>query len=92
MKHRVSSQGRYLTDEQKAQIVELSKTHYVKEIAKIMGLSHTCVIENQYKLGIENPKRKTVRSGAFTNERKQERRQSKEGFFDIDAWSREMMF
>jgi hypothetical protein len=85
-----SKQGRYLTDEQKAQIIELSQTHYVKDIARIMGLSHTCVIENQQKL-VENPKRKTVRSGAFTNERKEQRRKHKEGYFNMDEFLKEML-
>jgi hypothetical protein len=47
---------RYLSQEQIQQIRELSTTHYIKEIAQIMGVCVRTVIREQ--VGLENVKRK----------------------------------
>jgi hypothetical protein len=79
------SNYKYLTEEQKEQIVKLSHTHYPREIARIVGCTSRTVMNLQK--GMENPKRK------FRYVRKQgETFSTPEGYFNIEAWAKEMAF
>ena len=75
-----------LTTEQKEKIVALSRTHYPKEIAKAVGCTHMTVMRIQQINGIINPLRKHIK----TKRRVQDF--SSNGYFNIEAWAKEMAF
>lgn len=78
---------RYLTEQEIQTIQELSKTHYVKEIASIIGCDKRTVLNYQLdpKYGIENPKRKHTK-------RKTDVFETADGYFSIDLWARQFDF
>jgi hypothetical protein len=87
MKH-VKKQNRFLTPDQKNLIRELSSTHYPKEIASILGCTDNTVLYFQLNPanGIENPKRKHVKT------RKAAKMETTDGYFNIEAWAKEMAY
>jgi hypothetical protein len=78
---------RYLTPPEIEKIKELSTTHYVKEIAKIIGCDKRTVLNYQLdpRHGIENPQRKYVK-------RKTDDFETADGYFSIDKWARQFDF
>jgi hypothetical protein len=81
-------QYKYLTPAQKKQILEMSATHYVKDIAAIVGCDKRTVLNYQLNPanGVKNPKRKIV------YRRKTSELTETDGYFDIKAWAKEMAF
>lgn len=81
-------QYKYLTPEQKQKILTLSATHYVKDIATIVGCDKRTVLNYQLNPanGVKNPKRK------INYRRKTSELSGSEGYFDIKAWAKEMAF
>jgi len=81
--------ARYLTKKEINKIRRLSKDHYIKEIAQIVGVTKVTVrhAQDDPKNKIENPLRKYKVTGKY-------KRQAKviEGMFDTEAWAREMSY
>lgn len=77
---------RYLTEKQINTIRVMSSTHYPRQIAEIIGCTPEGVAAQQKKMGIVNPKRK------FKLHKRGQTFATKEGYFDLEAWAKEMSF
>jgi len=81
--------ARYLTKREINKIRRLSKDMYMKDIAKIMGVTKVTIrhAQDDPKNKIVNPLRKYKVTGKY-------KKQAKviDGMFDMEAWAREMSY
>jgi len=81
--------ARYLTKKEINKIRRLSKEKYMKEIAKIIGVTKVTIrkVQDDPRNKIVDPLRKYKVTGKY-------KKQAKviEGMFDMEAWAREMSY
>ena len=81
--------ARYLTKKEINKIRRLSKEKYMKEIAKIIGVTKVTIrkVQDDPRNKIVDPLRKYKVTGKY-------KKQAKviEGIFDMEAWAREMSY
>lgn len=85
--------ARYLTKAEIEKIRALSKDHYIKDIAREIGVSKMTVrkVQDDPRNNIVNPKRKYHITGKFKGHRNKVGKVAT-GYFDIEQWSKEMMY
>ena len=81
--------ARYLTKKEINKIRRLSKEKYMKDIAKIIGVTKVTIrkVQDDPRNNIVDPLRKYKVTGKY-------KKQAKviDGYFDLDGWSKEMSY